>query len=268
MPRGIRFGAVEEWAVGWRRVALGAVAVVAPLLLWELVSRTLLNQRLVPPPTVVLAAAWTMVKDGDYFINIAVSLKRVLIGFALGSTIGILLGAAMVRIRFVEELLRLPLAVCSSVPPLAMVPLVMVWFGLDEAGRIFLITYLAAVLMTSTTLGAMRNTALIRTRAAEALGARGSRMFFRVMLPDAFPVILNGLRVTLGFCFMVVVAAEMFGASSGIGYIIIKSRFWVLTDRMLVGILSLGMLGWMVDALFGRLVSWSLPRFASEKRVS
>jgi NitT/TauT family transport system permease protein len=87
------------------------------------------------------------------------------------------------------------------------------------------------------------------------------------MLPDVLPFILNGLRITLGFCFMVVVAAEMIGANSGIGYLIMQSRYYALTTPMFVGILVLGVLGLGFDAVFRWLVAVGLPRFAAEKRT-
>jgi NitT/TauT family transport system permease protein len=143
----------------------------------------------------------------------------------------------------------------------------MVWFGIDEAARLFLIIYLAAVLMVPATVTGVGHVTPIRRRAAESLGARRRDIYLRVMLPDALPYVLNGLRVTLGFCFMVVVAAEMIGANTGIGYLIMKSRYFAATTPMFVGILVLGLMGVGFDTLFRRLVAVALPRFAVEKRT-
>jgi ABC-type nitrate/sulfonate/bicarbonate transport system permease component len=250
-----------------RRWLTAAGAVVLPLAAWELASRTVLNATLIPPPSVVAGAAGEMIRSGELFVHIAISLRRIFLGFALGSALGIGLGLAAAGSAVVRDVLRPLLAGCSSVPPIALIPLAMVWFGIDEPARLFLIIYLAAVLMVPATMSGVRNIKPIRLRAAESLGARRSHTYLRVMLPDALPFVLNGLRVTLGFCFMVVVAAEMIGANTGIGYLIMQSRYFAATTKMFVGILVLGVMGLSFDALFRQLVAVALPRFAVEKRT-
>ncbi|MBI4588684.1 MAG: ABC transporter permease [Candidatus Rokubacteria bacterium] len=252
----------------WHRWVRGVGAVLLPLAIWELVSRTVLNAVLIPPPTVVSLAAWEMLQSGELFVHIMVSLRRIFVGFALGSTVGIAIGVLAAWNRLVWDLVRPLVAVCSAVPPVALIPLAMTWFGIDETARLFLITYLAAVLMLPNAMSGVRNIAPIRIRAARSLGARSKQIYLSVMLPDAFPFILTGLRVTLGFCFMVVVAAEMIGANSGVGYVIMQSRHYAMTTKMFVGILLLGLMGIAFDALFRRLLATSLPRFAVEKRTS
>jgi NitT/TauT family transport system permease protein len=250
-----------------RRWLTAAGAVVLPLLAWEIASRTVLNASFVPPPSIVAGAALDMLRTGELFVHVAISLRRILVGFVVGSALGVALGLAAASSALVSDALRPLLAVCSCVPPIALIPLAMVWFGIDEPARLFLIVYLATVLMVPSTVSGVRNIAPIRLRAAESLGARRSDIYVRVMLPDALPFVLNGLRITLGFCFMVVVAAEMIGASSGIGYLIMQSRYYALTTKMFVGILVLGVMGLGFDVLFRRLVALTLPRFAVEKRT-
>lgn len=253
---------------GWRRRGLlAASALLLPFAAWELLSRTVLNTSLVPPPSAVAGMAFDMLRTGELFVHIAISLRRIFLGFTAGSLLGIALGLAAASSPLVRNVLQPLLTLCSSVPPLALIPLAMVWFGIDEAARLFLIVYLATVLMVPSTLSGVRNIAPIRLRAASSLGASRAQIYTRVMLPDALPFILNGLRVTLGFCFMVVVAAEMIGASSGIGYLIMQSRYQALTTKMFVGIIVLGVMGVSFDALFRRLVTQALPRFAVEKRT-
>jgi len=252
---------------GRRRWLDAAAAVLLPLAAWEVLSRTVLNATLVPPPSVVAGTALEMLRSGELFVHIAISLRRIFVGFFLGSALGIGLGLAAASSRPVWDALRPLLSVCSSVPPIALIPLAMVWFGIDEPARLFLIIYLATVLMVPATVSGVRNIKPIRLRAAECLGAKRAHIYTRVMLPDALPFVLNGLRITLGFCFMVVVAAEMIGANSGIGYLIMQSRYFAVTTKMFVGILTLGVMGLGVDALFRRLVAVTLPRFATEKRT-
>jgi NitT/TauT family transport system permease protein len=263
MPR-VR-GATGE---GRGRRWLGAAgAVLLPLLAWELLSRTVLNGNLVPPPSIVAGTALGMLRTGELGLHIAISLRRIFLGFVLGSGLGIALGLGAASSSLVWDALRPLLAVCSTVPPIALIPLAMVWFGIDEPARLFLIIYLATVLMVPSTMSGVRAIAPIRLRAAESLGARRSDVYVHVILPAALPFILNGLRISLGFCFMVVVAAEMIGASSGIGYLIMQSRYHALTSKMFVGIVVLGVMGLGFDALFRRLVTVALPRFAVDKRT-
>jgi ABC-type nitrate/sulfonate/bicarbonate transport system permease component len=251
----------------WARWASAAGAILLPLAAWELLSRTVLNANLVPPPSVVAGVAAGMLQTGELFLHIGISLRRILVGFLSGSALGIAIGLAAARSQLVWDALRPLLAVCSAVPPIALIPLAMLWFGIDEPARLFLIVYLAAVLMVPATVSGVRSIPAIRLRAAESLGARRAHVYLRVMLPDALPFVLSGLRITLGFCFMVVVAAEMIGATSGIGYLIMQSRYFALTTKMFVGILVLGVLGLGFDALFRWLIAVGLPRFAVEKRT-
>jgi NitT/TauT family transport system permease protein len=250
-----------------RRWITAGSAVILPLVAWEVASRTILNATLIPPPSVVVGTAWDMIRNGELFVHIAISLRRVFLGCALGAALGIGLGLVAAGSAVIRDLLRPLLAVCSSVPPIALIPLAMVWFGIDEPARLFLIIYLAAVLMVPATVTGVLSIKPIRLRAAESLGARRAHIYLRVMLPDALPFVLSGLRITLGFCFMVVVAAEMIGANTGIGYLIMQSRYFAATTKMFVGILVLGVMGVGFDALFRRLVSVALPRFAVEKRT-
>jgi ABC-type nitrate/sulfonate/bicarbonate transport system permease component len=244
-----------------------ATGILLPFVAWEALSRLVLNTSLVPPPSAVVGTAFEMLRTGELFVHVAISLRRIFLGFTAGSALGIALGLAAASSPLVRDALQPLLTLCASVPPIALIPLAMVWFGIDEPARLFLIVYLAAVLMVPSTMGGVRNIPAIRLRAARSLGASRAHIYARVMLPDALPFILNGLRITLGFCFMVVVAAEMIGASSGIGYLIMQSRYQALTTKMFVGILVLGVMGVSFDALFRRLVTVALPRFAVEKRT-
>lgn len=244
-----------------------ALTVMVPLLLWEAVSRGLLNAHLVPPPSRVAITAWELLRTGAIVVDILTSLQRVFLGFGLGSAIGIVLGVLVGRSRIAWDLTSPVLIVCKSIPPIALIPLVMVWFGIDEMARVFLITYLATVVVVPSTADGIRNVPPIRVRAAQTLGASRGQIFLFVVLPDAFPSVLTGLRLSLGFCFMVVVAAEMIGATSGVGYRIMQARYSAMTPAMFVGLVILGVLGSSLDGLCRRLVAVALPRFATEKRT-
>jgi sulfonate transport system permease protein len=134
-----------------------ATGILLPFAAWEVLSRTLLNTSLVPPPSAVAGTAFEMLRSGELFVHIAISLRRIFVGFAAGSALGIVLGLAAASSPLVRDALQPLLTLCSSVPPIALIPLAMVWFGIDEPARLFLIVYLATVLMVPSTISGVRN---------------------------------------------------------------------------------------------------------------
>lgn len=225
--------------------------VVAILAMWEVLSLFVLNRKLVPPPTVVFRTAAEMISSLELITHVGVSLGRVAIGFTAGSFIGLAIGIIIGRIRIFEDFVDPLLQLVRSIPPVAIVPLAMVWFGIGEESKFFIISYITVLTAILTSAEAVKAIPIIRVRAAECLGASRKQVFVRIVLPSAFPFVLTGLRIAMGFAFMSLVAAEIIASDKGIGYLIIQSRFQVQTDRMFVGLLMLGLIGYFVDQLFG-----------------
>jgi ABC-type nitrate/sulfonate/bicarbonate transport system permease component len=142
------------------------------------------------------------------------------------------------------------------ISPVALVPLVIVWFGIGEVAKVILVSYTTFIVLVFNTMSGAAATPITRERAARCFGAGELAVFRYVVLPSAIPYILTGMRVGLGFCFMSVVAAELVAANSGIGFLIMQSRFSMLTERMFVGLASLGILGWASDWLLRLLMRW------------
>lgn len=243
------------------------ISVIFSLITWQFLSTYVFNIKLIPPPTVIFMEAWAMTSSLELPLNIIVSLKRILLGFAVGSLMGIIIGSAIAMNKFISDLLKPPLELLSSIPPISLIPLALLWFGIGETSGYSLIIYLAVIIVSLSTIDGVNNIPEIHKRVAECLGARGTKIFTRVILPSTFPHLLAGLRVSLGFSFQVVVAAEMLGASSGIGHLIIQSHYFAEMRPMLVGILALGIIGISFDRLFQLMIAKSLPRFDVEKRV-
>ena len=246
---------------GARRVVLGAISVGACLLLWQLSVGTLFNPVLVPTPSATFAKAWSMMQSGELFMHIAVSMKRVLIGYTIGCVSGILLGALIGRVWVIRELADPVLELIRPISPVAIVPLAMLWFGIGELSKFFIIVYATVIIVLLNTAAGVSRTPITRIRAARSLGASEAEVFAKVILPSAVPYVLTGMRVALGFSFMGIVAAELIGAREGLGFLIMNSQLLLQTDQLFVGLLSLGIVGLVVDRIFRVILARSMRRY-------
>ena len=244
-----------------RPIALGAVSLVVMILLWDVSSRFIFNPMLVPTPGRTFSEGVSMTLSGELWEHVAVSLKRILVGFVSGSILGIALGTAIGHVRILKELADPVVELVRPISPVALVPLSILWFGIGELSRYFVIFYATIIVVMLNTAAGVSLQPVTRTRAAQCLGASPTQIFLRVVLPSAVPHILTGMRVALGFSFMGVVAAEMIGANTGIGYLIMQSRLMILPERMFVGFVSLSVIGLLTDRVFRSLLDWSTKRF-------
>ncbi len=243
---------------GPARQTLSAVGLV---LVWQALSDWVLGPSLLPSPLAVLDRAVDLTRSGELPQSVATSLGRIVVGYVVGAIVGIAVGLVMGRLPRMERLLNPSLGFVRSIPPIAFVPFSIILFGIGEASKYAIIVYLVAIVLALSTAAGVRETPRIRIRAAQALGAGGLTVLLKVILPSAFPFVLGGLRVTLNLAFMAVVSAELIGARSGIGYIIMDSQTMLETDRMIVGILSLGVLGAVVKRAADLLIGRALGRF-------
>jgi NitT/TauT family transport system permease protein/taurine transport system permease protein len=167
----------------------------------------------------------------------------------------------MGRISIVRQLADPVLQLMRPISPVALVPLSIIWFGIGDMSRYFIIFYAVVIIMILNTAAGVASTPTIRLNAARCLGAGPLQIFRRVIIPSAVPYILTGMRVALGFAFMGIVAAEMIAAQSGIGYLIMQSRMLLRTDIMFVGLVTLGVLGALIDACFRLAIGRTMKRF-------
>jgi ABC-type nitrate/sulfonate/bicarbonate transport system permease component len=167
----------------------------------------------------------------------------------------------MGRIRIVAQFVDPLLQFMRPISPVALVPLSIIWFGIGDMSRYFIIFYGVVIIVILNTAAGVVSTPNIRLNAAKCLGARRSQIFRRIIIPSAVPYILTGMRVALGFAFMGIVAAEMIAAQSGIGYLIMQSRMLLRTDIMFVGLVTLGVLGAVIDGCFKLAINRTMQRF-------
>lgn len=242
------------------RVAQFIAPIVGFLIAWQIFSTSgAINRDLFPPPTDVARAFIELGKSGDLFWDALRSVLRAVGGFVLGAFLGILVGILTGRIEIMNRILTPLVQVFRPIPSIAFVPLAIVWFGLGEESKIFLVmwgvffpVWINAFLGVTQVPGSY-------LWAAQSLGAPNRKIMLEVVIPAAVPLIIAGMRVGVALAFLNVVAAEMAGAYVGLGYRITASHMVFRVDQMIVAIVALGMLGASADRIFAYLIKTFLP---------
>jgi NitT/TauT family transport system permease protein/taurine transport system permease protein len=246
-----------------RAAALFAGSLLVALAAWQFLSTVVFNPFLIPPPLVVLQTAAPMAKSGEIFRHMAISLARVGIGFATGSAAAIVLGVVLGRLQVVNELLDPIIELLRFLSPTAMIPIAVIWFGIGELSKYFLIFWgTFFIVLINTTAGVMR-APIIRQRAAQCLGASPLQIFLLVVIPSAAPYIVTGMRIAMASSFMSIIPAEILAADSGIGFLLQQSSVLLQTNRIFVALLTICVLGFVFDRLFRIAVDRMLSRYMS-----
>ena len=196
--------------------------------------------------------------SGELPHDAVASLIRVAGGFALGAALALPLGLLMGASRIVHELMNPIVQILRPIPPIAYIPLAILWFGLGNPPAFFLISLGAFFPVLMNTIAGVRSVDAIYLRAARNLGAAQTTLFWRIMVPAAMPYILAGLRIGIGVAFIVVIVAEMIAVNSGLGYRILEAREYFWSDKVIAGMISIGIAGLGIDAFMNRLNSWLL----------
>lgn len=249
--------------VPYRTVLLSTASLLIAFCIWQLLSTVLFNPFLIPPPLKVFRTAIPMLESGEIFADVSISMIRVLVGFITGSLVGVLMGALLGRIRALHDLLDPIIELLRYLSPTAMIPIAVIWFGIGEMSKYFLIFWgTFFIVLINTTAGVWR-APIARQRAAECLGANRLQIFVLVVVPSAVPYIVTGMRVAMASSFMSIIPAEILAADSGIGYLLQKSSMLLQTDRIFVALLTICVLGFIVDRIFRLLVDKVLARYMS-----
>ena len=245
-------------------VALPAGSFLLLLAVWHVAALAVGIRVLFPTPLDVLAEARRLIASGDLAAHIGASMTRILLGFSLGSAIAVPMGLLMGNLPPVRRFLEAYIDFFRYIPALALVTLAMLWFGIGEASKVFLITYSTVFIVTINTVAGVVSIPAVKLRAARSLGASQAQMFFHVTLPASVPFILTGMRIAMGAAFTTIVAAEMVAAQSGLGFLIFSSRLYMQTDAIFVAIVTLGLLGFTTDAVMRRLMVRLAKRYAPQ----
>lgn len=243
-----------------RRVRVfGLFAVMAAA--WQFVSTAVLDAStatLLPPPSAIVVGAWELIQTGELFRHLRDSLKRETVAFAFALS-AVPLGIAMGWSRFVNEQLDVLVEVLRPIPPLAWIPLSILWFGIGDTQNQFIIFLGMFFPILLNTITGVKSIEPNLVHAAQCLGASDLKILWRVVLRAAMPSIVTGIRVGLGVGWMALVAAELVGANSGLGFLINDARTVLRTDYVIVGMITIGIVGLLIDRGVRVLGRWAMP---------
>ena len=248
----------ERSLPAWRAAVIGSISVLLFLVGWEAASRAgLIDPVDFPAPSRVFTTAWEMTRATDgrtnLFEHIGISASRVLIGFVLSALVGVPLGLVIGMSRHVRAALNPLVSILRPLPAMSWIPLSMIWIGIDEDQKYFIVFIgcFASVLVYTTDATLRVNETL--KRAAQNLGASPLQVVRYVVLPGALPHILSGLKVVLAIAWTCVISAELVGAESGLGWLIWTQKEYFATDRIVVGMLGISVTVVVLDILVRRL---------------
>ncbi|WP_171966297.1 aliphatic sulfonate ABC transporter permease SsuC [Cronobacter sakazakii] len=232
----------------WLQRAAPWVLPVGIIAVWQLASQTgWLSTRILPSPESVVETFWRLTASGELWQHLAISSWRALVGFSIGGLIGLVLGLISGLSRWGERLLDSSIQMLRNVPHLALIPLVILWFGIDESAKIFLVALGTLFPIYINTWHGIRNIDSGLLEMARSYGLSGFSLFRQVILPGALPSIMVGVRFALGLMWLTLIVAETISANSGIGYLAMNAREFLQTDVVVVAIILYALLGKLAD---------------------
>ncbi|MCR3903182.1 taurine ABC transporter permease TauC [Aeromonas hydrophila] len=249
-----------------RRLGVSLLTLGALLALWWLVARLgLISPLFLPPPAQVLQQFATLAgpqgfMDATLWQHLAASLQRILIALAAATLCGVTVGLAMGLSPTLRGMLDPLIELYRPVPPLAYLPLMVIWFGIGETSKVLLIYLAIFAPVAMATLAGVQGAKQVRLRAARALGANRWQVLWYVIVPGALPDILTGLRIGLGVGWSTLVAAELIAATRGVGFMVQAAGEFLATDVVLAGILVIALIAFTLElglrTLQRRLTPW------------
>jgi NitT/TauT family transport system permease protein len=254
-----------------RKLLHAIILPVCLLVLWEALSRQgAISPHILPAPSRVFLrwmdyarpaepydagkapfVVWLF--SGELPHDAFATIVRVWGGFAIGALLALVLGLLMGASTVVYNLFNPLIQILRPIPPIAYIPLAILWFGLGNPPAFFLISLGAFFPVLMNTIAGVRHVDRLLIRAARNLGANGRTLFLRIILPAAMPYILTGLRVGIGVAFIVVIVAEMIAVNNGLGYRILEAREFLWSDKIIAGMITIGLLGLAIDTVMSRI---------------
>jgi ABC-type nitrate/sulfonate/bicarbonate transport system permease component len=243
-----------------KRIAQVSLSIVVFLVVWEIIARAgFIHISLFPPPTRVVRAFVEMARSGELVRDMKASLWRAVVGFVLGSAIGIAVGLITGRIEMLNNYLSPLIQLFRPLPPVAIIPLVIVWFGIGEVSKVFSISFAVFFPVWMNAHVGAREIPKIFLWSAHTLGVKKFNMLWKVIFPAALQFIMAGLRTGIAIAFIMVFVSELAGASAGIGYQISVSYLAYRVDRMIAALILLGLFGATADIVLTRLIWFIFP---------
>ena len=267
------FGDRAARRMRWPNVAslAGWLLPLALLAVWQVGASTgLITSTILPNPIDVARAAVRLTRSGELVVNMEVSALRALAGLVIGAGIGLVFGFSNGLSRVSEMFTDTALQMARNVPHLALIPLVIIWFGIDEGAKLFLVALGVFFPMYLNTLHGIRSIDPHLLEMGRSYGMDRRQLFRRIILPGALPSIFVGLRYALGITWLTLIVAETVNAQSGLGYMAMQAREFEQTDVVMVAILVYAVLGKVADGsvrlLEGRFLRWN-PAYRRSQAV-
>jgi NitT/TauT family transport system permease protein len=261
---------MSENRQGVRSLARAAVTLCTAAAIYEALARSgYFAPALLPTLPTIAEALYSTLTDGSMIWHAAFTMYRVMFGFGLAIVVGVPLGILMARFRPVENFLLPLVSALMPIPSFALVPLFMLWFGIGNLTTIIIVFYAASFPMLFNTWSGVRSVNPLWLRAAGSMGADERRLFWKVIIPGAFPFIITGMRQAFLRCWIAVVGAEMIAASDwGLGWVIYDAKEFLNADVMLASLIVIGGIGFVFErVVFGSLeratvLRWGMVRMA------
>ncbi len=230
------------------------------IILWSVGSLTeRINPFLLPPPWNVFNTAVMLVTEGILLNNVFVSLKRVFVGFAMSMAVGLPLGIMVGLHRTMRQVFEGPIDFVRCIPPLAMTPLLILWFGIGELPKLLIIVLASFFPIFLNAASGVSNADNKLIEVGKVLGLKPYHRICRIILPAALPSIIVGIRLGIGFSWRALIGAELLAAAAGLGYMIIEAEHFSRADIVIVGIVTIGILGRLIDMAFIQLTKLLTP---------
>lgn len=242
-----------------------AITILIIFIAWvEITRREIVSKIFIPAPMDVLRTFWEVVVDGYYgkglFTHLGISLARVLVGWTVACVLAVPLGLAMGLSTKVRAVFDYLIEFYRPLPPLAYYTLLVLWFGIGETSKVLLLFLAAIPPLTIGCSEGVKNISPSIIQAARSLGAKSSQIFFKIILPGTMPEIITSMRISLGFTYTVLVAAEIVAATSGIGWMVWDASKFLRSDLIFMGIIIMGITGIGLDVII-RIIAKYLLRW-------
>jgi len=226
-----------------------ALLVVLVVLWYVAAEIRLWSPYLLPGPRRVAQTFWELAKNGQLMSSILISLQRMVIGFLISGALGIPLGLVFAVSPRIYAYAKGVLELLRNTPPLAFIPLLILWWGIGELSKIILIVLVAFFPMLINTIEGVCSVDQKLVETGQMFGFSRRRIFWEIVLPSAFPNIVAGMRIGMGYSWRAIIGAEMIASSSGLGYMILNGQQLSRTDAVLCGIVVIALLGVLGEAL-------------------
>ena len=247
------------------RLVLGALSIAAVLLAYHWATlRPDNNPSLLPPIPDIVGSFFTNIDAGALQAALGASLYRIFLGFFIGTTCALIVGCLVGWYKTIEYLIDPLIEAIRPIPPLAYIPIIIIWFGIEEFSRVLLISIACFMVCVVNVIAGMKNVPQVYVDAASTMGASRLQVFRSVAIPAATPFIITGYRIALAAAWTTLVAAELIAAPSGLGYMLQEGRRYFLTDQVMMIIVIIGACAFIMDRTFRaiqkRLMVWSEAR--------